>query len=707
MTSSTSCSRKRRRQNYLLIWVDGNIDETNEDYQNTLMELRSVVNDVIIFTEPRSCIDYLNEIKDETAFIITAGALSQSLVPKIHDMPQLNVIYIICSDIRQYECWAKDWNKIKGVYSDIKPICLALQLAVRQFNQNDMMVSIIGVNQGNFSDSFNKLEPTFMYSQIFKEILLEMEHDQEAVKSLAEFCRQFYGDNTSELKIINEFEHNYHPSLAIRWYTRQCFAFQLLNRGLRTLESDIIVKMGVFMCDVHRQIEELHQKQVSEYHGSSVIVYRGQGLSNDDFSKLQGKIGGLISFNNFLSTSRNEKISLGFAQDSYTRPNTVGILFQITIDLAVSSSPFASIEDVSYFPEEQEILFSMHTVFRISGIQQIKKNRPLYQVDLKLTSDDDQQLRQLADQIRKEVPGDGWYRLGNLMLKVGHFNQAEELYNELLDNTFNDTDRAYIYQQLGWIKEDQGQYDQAVSLYEKSLKISQKIFPSDHPHLATAYSNIGGVYKNMGDYSKALEVYEKSLAIRKLAVPKIHPDLATSYNTIAGVYMNMGDYSKALEFYERSLEIRKVVLPKSHPELAISYNNIGLVYNYMGDYSKALQYHEKSLEIKKTALPPNHPNLANSYNNIGLVYDNMRNYSKAMEYYEKDLKITQMTFPTDHPDVATSYNNIAAIHFKMGEYSKALSYFQKALDIRIKVLLPTHPHIATTKEWIEQVKKRL
>ncbi|CAF5084441.1 unnamed protein product, partial [Rotaria sp. Silwood1] len=80
----------------------------------------------------------------------------------------------------------------------------------------------------------------------------------------------------------------------------------------------------------------------------------------------------------------------------------VGILFQITIDPTASSTPFASIQEVSYYKEEEEILFTMHTVFRIGEVRKIDNNRALYQADLKLTSDDDPQLQELTDFIRKE-----------------------------------------------------------------------------------------------------------------------------------------------------------------------------------------------------------------------------------------------------------------------------------------------------------------
>ncbi|CAF5051489.1 unnamed protein product, partial [Rotaria sp. Silwood1] len=240
-----------------------------------------------------------------------------------------------------------------------------------------------------------------------------MEHDQQAVKDLVKFCQELYQDNTQELKYIKEFERNYQPSLALWWYTRQCFTYKMLNRALRTLDGDIIIRMGFYLCDVHRQIEQLHKKQVSQYHEESFTVFRGQGLPNENFEKLEKSKGGLISFNNFLSTSKNRNVSLGFAKDALVGTvDVVGILFQMTIDPSISSTPFASIRELSDFAQEDEILFSMNTIFRIGDIRKIDSNRSLYEVDLKLTSDDDQQLRRLTDHIREESSGGtGWHRM--------------------------------------------------------------------------------------------------------------------------------------------------------------------------------------------------------------------------------------------------------------------------------------------------------
>ena len=71
-----------------------------------------------------------------------------------------------------------------------------------------------------------------------------------------------------------------------------------------------------------------------------------------DFEKLLKTKGGLISFNNFLSTTKNREVSLSFAQVALTKTNTVGILFEMAIDPNISSTPFAAIDEISYYKTE-------------------------------------------------------------------------------------------------------------------------------------------------------------------------------------------------------------------------------------------------------------------------------------------------------------------------------------------------------------------
>jgi len=154
-TSSAAIhSRQRIGQNFLLVWMDANINQSSKDCQNTLAHLRDVVNDVTIFTEPDQCIQFLKDTENEKAFVITSGSLGKDLVPEIHALPQLDAIYIFCGSISSHEQWTKEWDKIKGVYRDIKPICEALQLAVKQCNQDSIAVSFLSVDEGTSNVNF-------------------------------------------------------------------------------------------------------------------------------------------------------------------------------------------------------------------------------------------------------------------------------------------------------------------------------------------------------------------------------------------------------------------------------------------------------------------------------------------------------------------------------------------------------------------------
>ncbi|CAF5206900.1 unnamed protein product, partial [Rotaria magnacalcarata] len=258
---------------------------------------------------------------------------------------------------------------------------------------------------------------------------------------------------------INELKSKYHQKSPVWWYTCEMFLYGMLNRGLRSLDMEAMSKLGFFIRSLHLQLKQLHQEQLVNFR-KPFTVYRGQGMTKEDFQNLLDSKGGLLSFNNFLSTSMEPKVAMEFVERTMKKnPDVVGVIFIMTIDqskLSTSNTPFAMLDEHSAIPSEQEILFTMHTVFRVVEMKQTAKNNRLWEVQLTITDDNDPQLSTLTNRIKEEVQGSsGWYRMGQLMLKVGHFNQAEELYQELLKSASTDSERAHIYHQLGWLKGQQ------------------------------------------------------------------------------------------------------------------------------------------------------------------------------------------------------------------------------------------------------------
>ena len=699
--------KRRMVQNVLLIWLDNNIDDHNTDCRNTLAQLRRVVNTINTYTDSEQCIEFLQATKNDKVCMIISSSLGQHILPRVHDMAQVDSIFIFCGDKQPHKQWAKEWPKIKGIFTEIAPICEALRKAVQQCEQDAMPISFTATDGDLSEKKLDQLEPTFMYTLILKEILLDITSEPQHFKQFIQHCHEALADNDKELTIVKRFEGHYRDETPIWWYTYPCFLYTMLNRALRLMDAEMIILMDFFISDLHRHIEQLHKQQFPDHHkGEIFTVYRGQGLSTVDFAHLSKTKGGLISFNSFLTASKNPKVSLGFAQDAKTKLEMVGVLFVMMIDSANSTTPFVSLTGVSYYEDSQdEVLFSMHTVFRIRDITPLPGNPRLFQVFLTLIDEDDEDLRVLTDCIREETNPDdhGWFRLGCLLLQMNQPSKAQEVYEILLEQNTDESEKGRIYHKLGRTHDRQGFYKEAIIFYAKSLTIQQQSFPSNHPDLATSYNNIGLMYSKMGNYAKALSHYEKALAIWQQSLPQDQLDLATSYNNIGTVDDNIGDYAKALSFHEKALAIRQQSLPSDDPDLATSYNNIGSVYSKTGDYAKALSYYQKALAIWQYSLPQDHPNLAISYNNIGLMYSKIGDYGKAVSSYKTALTIWQHSLSQDHPDLAISYNNIGSVYENMGGYPKALSSYEKALAIQQQSLPRNHPDLAISYNNIGSV----
>lgn len=86
-------------------------------------------------------------------------------------------------------------------------------------------------------------------------------------------------------------------------------------------------------------------------------------------------------------------------------------------------------------------------------------------MDLTLTNENDRHFCILTDYIREKSSPDekGWYRLSVLLLKLSDFAKAQRIYEMLLEQTTDISEKANIFHQLGWTKYNQGEYNEAIS----------------------------------------------------------------------------------------------------------------------------------------------------------------------------------------------------------------------------------------------------
>jgi tetratricopeptide (TPR) repeat protein len=644
-------SRQPRRhinEDFVIVWLNTKINTTDANCQSSIVHLQRIVSSVSTFTDTDQCYEYLTHIKNGEIFMIVSDAFNEHFMSLLPNVPRLNSIYIFRDNNSHNEDWIDKFYKVKGVFTRFGSLCDSLRREIHRSNNN--LTTITVIKSSACTDS-NELNQSFMYTQLLKEILLQTEYDNQAKEKFLEYCHCQYAESNHELRIIEEFEQTYDCLSSIRWYTRGAFIYWMLNKALRTQNVEVIIKMGFFVRDLHRQIERLY---LNACNSRCFTVYRGQGMLKEEVEKIIENKDGLLFFNNFLSTSTDLEVAMMFAESARTNPDLMGVIFRMEINSSITSFPFASLDNISYYSYfEKEILFSMHTVFRIVEIKQI--NDSLWEVDLTLTTDNDQQLLRLAKHMRRVTQGTTvWHRLGWLMIQMGEYDLAEDVHKALIEITNKDDwqELVFLHHQLGYILKEKGDLANALSHYRISLDRKLMYLQIDDPYVSLTFSNIGTIYRQQGNLNKALEHFQQILKVA-LRNPQLNQQkVAIGYNNIGSVLRTQGKYAEALECYEHTLRIYSVHLPNCHPLLGITYNNIAIVQQSMKDYSIALPYFKKTLELFEKSIPPNHPLLAVVHVNMAKALKDLHRLKEAVGHASLALDIYRRAFGDNHTKVS-------------------------------------------------------
>ena len=250
---------------------------------------------------------------------------------------------------------------------------------------------------------------------------------------------------------------------------------------------------------------------------------------------------------------------------------------------------------------------------------------------------------------------------------------------------------ANLYNSLGIVYKQQGQYDKALESYGKALTIDLGAPGGDnHPSTAATYTNMADVYNSQGLYDQALEYNDKALRINLATLGDNHPKIATIYMCMALGCDSQGQYDRALEHYGKALGIRLATLGGSHPRTADIYHNMAIVYQAQGQFDKTLEYYGKALTICLVTLGDNHPDTANTYMGMANVCYLQGQCGKALEYYGEALTMRLATRGENHLDTAGCYQGMAITFNSQGQYDKALEYHVKVLTIRLARLGDNH-----------------
>ena len=337
----------------------------------------------------------------------------------------------------------------------------------------------------------------------------------------------------------------------------------MVNKALRSEDFDQLQTFRFFIGDLSLSLAREHQKMLSSGE-IRLTVYRGVALDREEFEKLHGSEGHIISTNGYLSTSRSKPRALRFAKKSNQRNNMVGVLFQIELDVQQlgKSVIYADIASLSHFQNEEEVLFDLNASFRLDSIEQDKE---IQLVRMTATNDGEKITKDYIALTQQETEEQSVTMVfGRLMCQLGQYDKSQKYFEELLNNPGGE-DLAWIEFNIARTLRFIGAWEEARGYYDRAYDRMMRATPAREKDSALVLRELGVIFNNQGKHVNALNCFQRALDIREKFYPSGHMDIAHSLYNIGVCYEGQKNMKIALEHYHQASIIYEKFFPTGHP----------------------------------------------------------------------------------------------------------------------------------------------
>ncbi|MFA5327207.1 MAG: tetratricopeptide repeat-containing sensor histidine kinase [Prolixibacteraceae bacterium] len=333
----------------------------------------------------------------------------------------------------------------------------------------------------------------------------------------------------------------------------------------------------------------------------------------------------------------------------------LGLLFFSTLSYSQSNvDSLLRLTENAPQKQKAEILLELSSLTRDDTAKSNAYAREAYQLARKL-----KQIREQA--ISFLYLGETCYYSIDYDKAIPNYEMAIPIFTELGDTTniyncYNSIGLCYHYLFRG---------EKAIANYINALKYCE----NNLDKTAELYSNIGMTHNRMNNFDEAVSYYQKALKINL----SIHDSasIAVNYNGIGDLYANINKHDSAVANFNKALEYFKKL--KRSDRQAIAMANLASEYeNFPDSLNKALDYFEQAWKNFQK-LGWNHFEVEIRQGK-GSVYNMEGRYAEAIAEFNESLRLTDL-YNRGYRLKKLNYEGLSETYQKIGNYKKALENY--------------------------------
>lgn len=266
-------------------------------------------------------------------------------------------------------------------------------------------------------------------------------------------------------------------------------------------------------------------------------------------------------------------------------------------------------------------------------------------------------------------------------LNSGQFLKARSTLEEMLIyiDDLPEYNQCLIYNNLGLINWNLGQYNESEHYYNEAILMSPNIDDKSNHLKVSIYNNQAILQKQLGKYSIALEYYEKAEGIlteSPISESRQYDQFSMIQFNKAVTYFKLHRFNKAIKLFEESLAIKQKY---DLSYIGSVYYNLARCFSELGVPNLANQNYQNSINQWIQEYDSSYYELANIYVEYGHFLVNQGKASQGLDYYSRALNNYLTNYGSNHTYTASCLKQIGEHFREQNAYKISLEYLQSAL----------------------------